>query len=193
MLGLRKVIHVAVVMTALVWVTSSLASAARPGAKSAANRCEWAAAHKAHLGAPLITDARGPGVAILFVDQRDNYLRFCLYTPDGGVGSSGQIRSPVGSPNPAPGPNGIQHNHWGGSCDSATGKAVGEMFGRAGANVTGATFTFSRGAPEDAVVKHGFFVVWWQSLQRPKKIALTLKSGTTTEIHMQSRLPQRSC
>ncbi len=53
-----------------------------------AKRCRWAAA-RSHLGSPLIADVRGPYTALLFVDQRDNYERFCIYGPHvGGQGGS---------------------------------------------------------------------------------------------------------
>lgn len=161
------------------------ARSAAGAATDAAKRCEWAAAHKAHLGTPLIADERGSTVAVLFVDQRDNYERFCLYAPDNGVGTSGQIRSP-GTMKPATGPNGIQHERAGGSCDPTTGRSVGEMFGRVGADVTKATFRFSGKPSVQAVIKDGFYVVWWSGPDWPDGIALTTKSGTTSSIQMQS-------
>jgi hypothetical protein len=184
MLGLRKAIQVVVAVTTLAGVAPALSSAARPQTASPAKRCEWAAAHKAHLGVPLITDARGSYVAVLFVDHRDNYERFCLYGPHIGVGTSGQIRSPALIDTP-PGANGIQHNNEGGSCDPTTGHAVGEMFGRVGTNVTGVIFKFSNGASIQASVKNGFYVAWWPSAFGPDGMIVKTKSGTTTEIQMQ--------
>jgi hypothetical protein len=189
MLSLRKAGQVVVAVTSLAGMVPALASAARPQTASVAKRCEWAAAHKAHLGAPLITDARGSTAAVLFVDHRDNYERFCLYAPHNGVGTSSEITSPD-SLNPAPGPNGIQHNREGGSCDPTTRQAVGEMFGRVGTNVTGATFTFPNGKSVPASVKSGFYVVWWawDTVTHPNWIILKTKTGTTTEIQMHAGL-----
>jgi hypothetical protein len=193
MLSLRKAAQVAVAMTTLAGMAPALAPAARPRTASAAKRCEWAAAHKAHLGAPLITDRRGSTVAVLFVDHRDNYERFCLYAPHNGVGTSSDIASPD-SLNPAPGPSGIQHSSEGGSCDPTTRQAVGEMFGRVGANVTEATFTFPNGKSIPATVKNGFYVVWWawDTVTHPNQIILKTKTGTTSEIQMDAGLT-RTC
>lgn len=158
---------------------------------TAAKRCEWAASHKAHLRQPLITDARGPYIAVLFVDQHDNYERFCMYGPNLGLGTAGQIRSPD-QLNPAPGPDGIQHSHAGGTCDPETGRAVGAMFGRSGTDVTGAILRFSNGASVHATVKNGFYVVWWPWALWPERISVMTKSGTTTEINMATG-PAHSC
>jgi hypothetical protein len=185
MLSLRKAAQVVVAVTTLAAMAPALASASRSQTASVATRCEWAAAHKAHLGAPLITDARGSVVAVLFVDHRDNYERFCLYAPNNSVGTSRDITSPD-SLDPAPRPNGIQHRREGGSCDSTTRQAVGEMFGRVGTNVTGVTFTFPNGTAIPASVKGGFYVVWWagDSVTRPNSVILKTKTGTTSEIRM---------
>jgi hypothetical protein len=191
MLSLRKASQVAVAVITLAAVTPALSSAARTQTASPAKRCAWAASHKAHLGLPLITDARGSYVAVLFVDHRDNYERFCLYGPHIGVGASDQIRSPALIDTP-PGANGIQDNHEGSSCDPTTGQAVGEMFGRVGTNVTGAIFKFAHGASIHASVKDGFYVVWWPSTTGPDAITVKTKSGTTAEIQMHDRL-SHSC
>jgi hypothetical protein len=191
-MGLRRAIQVAVAVTALAAVAPALAWAARPTTTAnAAKRCEWAAAHKAHLGIPLITDARGSYVAVLFVDHRDNFERFCLYGPHIGIGASGQVTSP-GSVNPAPGADGVQHNRAGGSCDPAAGRAVWEMFGRVGTHVTAATFKFSNGTSIHATVKDGSYVAWWPWARLPDGIKVTTNSGATANIQMKTG-PAHSC
>jgi hypothetical protein len=189
MLSVRMGRKVVVAAIALAGMTPALALAAQPRAKNAAKRCEWAAAHKAHLGAPLITDARGPYVGVLFVDRRDNYARFCVYGPNSGVQGSGQITSPD---QPAPGPSGIEHDIAGGSCDPASGRAVWAMHGQVGRNVASATFSFANRAPAHAAIKDGFYLAWWPWMGWPDRITLRTKSGTLIQIPMHTG-KARSC
>lgn len=139
-------------------------------------RCMWAAAHRARLGSPLVTDVRGPYVALLFVDERDNYDRFCIYGPHIGLQGSSQLRSHLPFESPAA-QHGIQHDSWGGSCDPATGRAVGEMYGEVSRDVTAATFLFPDHRVE-ASLRHGFFLVWWPWAVRPAGIVLQTTHGT---------------
>jgi hypothetical protein len=142
-----------------------------------AKRCMWAAQHKSRLGPPLIADVRGPYVALVFVDERDNYQRFCIYGPHLGLQGSGQLTSPLPFDGPPP-RDGIQHNGMGGTCDPATGRAVGEMQGQVGGDVTGATFLFPNHARVQASVRRGFYLVWWPWANRPEAITLYTTQGT---------------
>lgn len=155
-----------------------------------AKRCRWAASNKSRLGPPLIADVRGPYTAILFVDERDNYERFCIYGPRLGLQGADYLRSPP--PFQAPGPDGIQHNRMGGSCDPTDGRAVTEMHGQIGADVTGATFKFRNRPSVQATVKDGSYLVWWPWGESPRSITLTTTTGTTY-IELPSRLRARWC
>lgn len=159
--------------------TPTKAMAAR--AKSAATRCRWAAQHKSELGAPLITDARGPYVAVLFVDHKDNYERFCIYGPNLGNQGGSLIKSPLFA---SPSPNSIQHSGEEGSCNPSTGRAVGEMYGQAGTNVAGATFHLANGAAVRATVRKGFYVVWWPWPTSPSNIIVRTKLNGTQDIRL---------
>jgi hypothetical protein len=160
------------------------AAAAR--AKSAATRCEYFAVHKSHLGEPLITDARGPYVAVLFVDRRDNYERSCIYGPNLGLQGGGWIKSPIPLEAP-PSANSIQHFRESGSCNPATGRAVEEMHGQAGSHVVGATFYFPNRAAVQATIRRGFYMVWWPWPLSPTHIIIRTKSGETNNILMRGR------
>jgi hypothetical protein len=143
-----------------------------------AKRCRWAAKYRSQLKAPLIADIRGPYTALLFVDERENYQRYCLYGPHFGLQGSGTLTQPpvFGSP---PGPRGIQHDGMGGSCNPADGKAVTQMHGQVGAEVIGATFVFANGAKVDATVRKGYYFAWWPWALSPKSITVYTRTGTT--------------
>lgn len=146
-----------------------------------AKRCRWAASYRSQLKAPLIADIRGPYTALLFVDERENYERFCIYGPDIGGQGGRRIRYPGSlgrSFNPPPGPNGIQHGGFSGSCDPSDGHAVTEMLGQVGVNVVGATFLFANHARVVASVKGGFYLVWWPWARSPESITVYTVSGT---------------
>ena len=143
-----------------------------------AKRCRWAAKYRSQLKTPLIADIRGPYTALLFVDERENYQRYCLYGPHVGLQGSGKLTQPaaLGSP---PGPRGIQHGSMGGSCDPADGKAVRQMHGQVGAHVIGATFVFANGAKVEATVRKGYYFAWWPWARSPKSITVYTRTGTT--------------
>jgi hypothetical protein len=142
-----------------------------------AKRCRWAAKYRSQLKTPLIADIRGPYTALLFVDERENYERYCLYGPHVGLQGSGELTAfAFGSP---PGPRGIQHKGIGGSCNPADGKAVSQMHGQVGAEVIGATFVFANGAKVDATVRKGYYFAWWPWALSPKSITVYTRTGTT--------------
>jgi hypothetical protein len=142
-----------------------------------ATRCRWAAIHKSQLKTPLIADIRGPYTALLFVDERDNYERYCLYGPHVGLQGSAELTAfAFATP---PGPRGIQHGNRGGSCNPADGKAVSQMHGQVGAEVIGATFVFANGAKVEATVRKGYYFAWWPWAGSPKAITVYTRTGMT--------------
>jgi hypothetical protein len=156
-----------------------------------AGRCRWAAKYRSQLKTPLIADIRGPYTALLFVDERENYERYCIYGPHIGGQGGNEIRFP-GMLDPQPGPNGIQHNGFDGSCNPADGRAVTEMHGVVGANVVGATFLFANHVRVVASVKGGFYMAWWPWADSPKSITVYTTSGTKRITLPGSRSEQAS-
>jgi hypothetical protein len=167
----------AVVPAAFVGWTPAPSKATAKRIAEYAKRCRWAASYRSQLKTPLITDIRGPYTALLFVDEHENYERFCLYGPDMGVQGSGRITY-TGSFDPPPGPKGIQHNAMSGSCNPANGKSVMEMHGQVGHDVTGATFLFPNHARVVASVNGGFYMVWWPWSGQPKEVKLYTTVGS---------------
>jgi hypothetical protein len=157
-----------------------------------AKRCRWAASYRSQLKAPLIADIRGPYTALLFVDERENYQRFCLYGPHVGLQGAGTLAAPPVFESAPIGPRGIEDNHMGGSCDPADGRAVTQMHGPVGAEVIGATFVFANGAKVDATVRKGYYFAWWPWSDSPKSITVYTTSGTTHVTLPESRWGQAS-
>lgn len=154
------------------------AGRANPPGISLTNSGERLSLHD--LGAPAIISAKGSDVEVLFVDRRQNYVRDCVFAPDGFDLIAGEALSSFPAVHD---PNGIDNDadvDLTADCGHASGEpktAFGEEFGRVGTNVTAVWFEFAHEAPLQGTVRHGFYEAWWNWREYPDRVTFRTLSG----------------
>jgi hypothetical protein len=163
-------------------------SRSRPPAPDDAERCLLGAAHQAHLGAPAVANMPGGQVEVLFVDRRDDYVRYCVFERHTLSSATGERVSGLPAPRNA---NGIAYQLP--FCTREGRHASSSTFGRVGANVTTAIFEFAHGKPVSGGVLRGFYEALWQSRAYPDRITLTTKSGSVVNVKVPRSLAKGPC
>lgn len=124
-------------------------------------------------GLPLkLSDTRGPYTFEVFATDRtrDTCLtgRSVLHTD--GISAAAPVTAPADQLM-------LEGDH--ATIDEGGAYSIAE--GRAGAGVTGATFTLDDGSRVQATVQNGWFVAWWPSAHTVRSATLTSTGGTRTQ------------
>jgi hypothetical protein len=125
----------------------------------------------AGLGAPVLTDSRGPYSASIYAQSTTSAV--CL----AGNGISMSSSSSASSiPTIASG----QVEFAGGGMRDTAGSALTLADGRTGARVTGVAIELSDGSSVQATVGNGWYLAWWPGDVSATQVQITTASGTTT-------------
>jgi hypothetical protein len=163
-------------------------STRKPPPPDDAEQCLLGAAHQAHLGRPAVANMPGEQVVVLYVDRRDNYVRYCVFARQKLSSATAEQLSGIPAP---PNPNGIAYQHP--VCIQEGRSASSDTFGRIGANVIAATFEFAHGRPVTGSVLRGFYEASWQSRAYPHTIILKTKSGRKINVRVRRSLTKGPC
>lgn len=123
------------------------------------------------VGSPLLTDARGPYTAAIYVDS--NTSDVCL-SGNGISLSSSSTTSQKGNM----AADGIEFGGHG-MRDSA-GSALTLSVGRVGSGVTAVALELSDGSSVQATVSNGWYLAWWPGDVSATQAQITTASGTNT-------------
>ncbi len=123
------------------------------------------------LGAPVLTDARGPYTAAIYAQSDTTAV--CLSGNNIFMSSSSTstrtITAPAG-----------QLQFSGGVTRDSAGSQLTLADGRTGAGVTAVAFDLSDGTTVQATVSGGWYMAWWPGASTATKAEVTTSSGTTS-------------
>ena len=122
----------------------------------------------ANLGAPALTDTRGPYTVSIYADATSSHL--CL---EGGSLSIASTNSGATQADVPPGR--VQLS--GSGIENSSGQALTLVDGRIGAGVTSVTIDRSDGDSVQATVSGGWYLAWWPGTARATTANVTTAAG----------------
>ncbi|MGA2008966.1 MAG: hypothetical protein ABSH51_00320 [Solirubrobacteraceae bacterium] len=126
----------------------------------------------ANLGAPVLTDTRGPFTAAIYADATSSHT--CLQGDSMSISSSdsgaGEADVPAGH---------VQM--FGSGLQNSAGQALTLVDGRIGAGVTSVTIDRSDGSSVQATVSGGWYLAWWPGTTPATTAQVTTSAGTAAQ------------